>query len=82
MPTYKCTNCDAYKRSKYEAGCYGSCGRRDCRECCESCGQHTLLSTEVISVTSELGLRVDNPVAQMLQKLKNEVDRGDKSEAH
>src|SRR4051794_23573589 len=39
--TYKCMNCNAYKRSRYEAGCRGGCGTDRCRECCESCNQHS-----------------------------------------
>ena len=82
MPTYKCSNCNEYKRSKYEAGCYGSCGKKDCRDCCESCGQHTLFSTDVVKIGNELGLRQDNPVLPILQRLKNEVDYGNKRYFH
>jgi len=78
MATYKCTNCDAYKCSKYEAGCYGSCGKRDCRDCCESCGNHTLVSTEVSKIGNQLGLSQDNEILPILQRMKNEVDFGDK----
>nr|CAG8439272.1 2922_t:CDS:2 [Entrophospora candida] len=54
MATYKCTTCETYKRSKYEAGCYGSCGKRDCRDCCETCGNHTLVSVEVSTIGNQL----------------------------
>jgi hypothetical protein len=76
MPTYKCTNCNEYKRSKYEAGCYGSCGKRDCKECCESCGNHTLISMEVANISSEIGISVSNPVLRLIQQQINEVDNG------
>jgi hypothetical protein len=78
MPTYKCTNCNEYKRSKYEAGCNGNCGKRDCRECCETCGNHTLVSTEVAVIGNQLGLSQDNEILPILQRMKNEVDFGDK----
>lgn len=82
MPTYKCTNCNENKRSRYEAGCYGKCGKRDCRDCCETCGNHSLISTEVTRIGNEIGLRSDNPVLPILQRLKNEVDYGNKQEFH
>jgi hypothetical protein len=77
MASYKCTNCDAYKRSKYEAGCYGSCGKRDCRDCCESCGQHTLINMSVVNVTSDMGISQSNPVLKMVTKYINEVEDSD-----
>jgi len=74
MTYYKCTNCNDYKRSKYEAGCYGNCGNRDCKECCESCGNHTLVSMEVANISSEIGISISNPVLRLIQQQINEVE--------
>jgi hypothetical protein len=77
-----CVNCHDYKRSKYEAGCYGSCGKRDCEHCCSNCGQHSLIETAVINVINELSISKHSPVLGILQRMKEQVDRGDKNEFH
>ena len=73
MPTYKCTNCDKYKRSRHDAGCHGSCGG-NCREVCETCGQATLISMDVARITDELGIRRNNAVLRMAAKYVSEVE--------
>ena len=74
MPTYKCTNCNEYKRSRFEAGCRGGCGTDRCRECCESCDRHTLISMDVANITSELGISQNNPILRMAAKYVSEVE--------
>lgn len=75
-----CVTCHDTYRSKYEAGCYGSCGKRDCEHCCSNCGQHSLIESEVIRTINELSISKHSPVLRILQSMKEEVDRGDKNE--
>ena len=84
MPTYKCTNCNSYKRSRFEAGCRGSCGTDRCREYCETCNQHTLISMDVANITSDLGVSQNNPILRMAARYISEVEDSNhpRQEAH
>jgi hypothetical protein len=75
-----CTNCKEDRSSKYDAGCYGSCGKRNCKNCCASCGEHTLIETAVVKVSNQLGISRNNPFLNELQRLKNMVDEGEAKE--
>jgi len=73
MPTFKCTNCNAYKRSRHDAGCHSSCGG-NCREACETCGRTTLISMDVARITDDLGVSRNNPILKMAVKYISEVE--------
>lgn len=75
-----CTNCKEDRKSKYDSGCYGSCGKRDCDTCCSYCGQHDLIEASVVRVSNQLGISKNNPLLNELQRLKKMVDNGEARE--
>ncbi|RHZ64769.1 hypothetical protein Glove_320g53 [Diversispora epigaea] len=70
-----CTRCKEYRNSRYSS-CKNSCDSGDCEHICATCGQHSLIDSEVVCVGKQLGLNQNNPILEDFQKLKAQVNAG------